>query len=82
MGSVDEDNVSQESVGVVMDGSTLPEVVMARDSDGRKKSFAADATYQVYRQRWFVLLTVVLLNISNAGVSTVVRGALYYLLAS
>lgn len=71
--SSDGDNISQESVGVVMDGSTQEDVAAVTGrGEARKRSPAAEATsYRVYKQRWLVLLTVVLLNISNAGVSTV-----------
>lgn len=82
MRSLDGDTTSLDSVGVVMNGSTEPEEVAGYGGGAaRKKSPAADATaYRVYRQRWMVLLTVVLLNISNAGVSAVTWEALFYLL--
>lgn len=77
MGSSDGDAASigssQESVGVVMQGTMQPEVVVVtgRDNGGAWKSSPAaqDTTYRVYKRRWLVLITVVLLNISNAGVS-------------
>lgn len=71
MRSPDGDSTSQESVGVVMDGTRQQEEAVeavAGRGGSRKNSPAADATtFRVYRQRWLVLLTVVLLNISNAG---------------
>lgn len=73
MGSMSGDNTSEESGGVVMGDTGLQEEA-ARGSSPPERSTSVPTTttttYRVYRQRWMVLATVVLLNISNAGVSS------------
>ncbi|XP_045126687.1 uncharacterized protein B0416.5-like [Portunus trituberculatus] len=69
MGSLSGDNTSEESIGVVVGGAGLQEDRGRGSSplEGSTPHSPADTTYRVYRQRWLVLLTVVVLNISNAG---------------
>lgn len=70
MGSKSGDSTSEESIGVVMGGPGLQEEG-GRGGSPLERSITQSSddgtTYRVYRQRWLVLLTVVVLNISNAG---------------
>ncbi|KAK8391780.1 hypothetical protein O3P69_017424 [Scylla paramamosain] len=69
MGSMSGDSTSEESVGVMVGGAALQEEGGRGGSPLERSTphLPANTTYRVYKQRWLVLLTVVVLNISNAG---------------